>query len=663
MTDSNGSVQVTLVMSKTKVAPIKRLTIPRLELCGAHLLADLLYHVKQVFDIPLNRVYAWTDSTIVLSWLVGDPRRFKTFVNNRVAHIVELIGSERWNHVSGEENPADCASRGLFPAELLQHGLWWNGPRWLKLESFNWPSQTAISQAEEPVEEKICLLAVTVKRTPVIPIDKYSSYTRLKCITAWIFRFLDNCRAKEHRDSPPFLTPSEIRKAELYWISFAQNELFSKELELLKEGQDLPKTSSLLTLHPFVDSLGLLRVGGREQNSNRSYSSQHPILLAGKHPLTKLIVLSEHLRLLHAGATLLTCSLSRSFYIIRCRQVVREITRGCTVCRRLSVKPQAQLLGQLPIERVTPDLVFDKVGVDYAGPIYVKYGHVRKPVVVKAYVCVFVSLSIKAVHLELTSDLTTDAFIASLRRFISRRGKPSLIWSDNGSNFVGASREISELMDFLKTQKTQSVISEFCSVQSIEWRFIPERAPHFGGLWEAAVKAMKKHLRCVIANTKLTFEEFSTLLTQIESCLNSRPLVPLPHSDDGAAALTPGHFLIGRPMEALPDPAFSYRKVSLLKRWHLSQALLRQFWQRWSAEYLTSLKRYNKWHYPTRNIRVGDVVILQEDKMIPTKWPIAKVLETYPGKDGLVRVATVKTATGIYKRPITKLAVLVPHEN
>ena len=312
---------------------------------------------------------------------------------------------------------------------------------------------------------------------------------------------------------------------------------------------------------------------------------------------------------------------------------------------------QQDLLGQLPIET---HLIFNKVGVDYAGPVYIKHGLVRKPVIVKAYVCVFVSLSIKAVHLELTSDLTTDAFIACLRRF---RGKPSLIWSDNGSNFVGASREICELMDFLKTQKSQSVISEFCSVQSIEWRFIPERAPHFGGLWEAAVKAMKKHLRCVIANTKLTFEECSTLLAQIESCLNSRPLVPLPHSDDGAETLTPGHFLIGRPMEALPDPAFSYRNVSLLRRWHLSQALLRQFWQRWSAEYLT------KWHYPTRNIAIGDVVVLQEDKMLPMKWPIAKVVETYPGKDGLVRVATVKTATGTYKRPVTKLALLVPHEN
>ena len=130
-----------------------------------------------------------------------------------------------------------------------------------------------------------------------------------------------------------------------------------------------------------MDSTDVLRVGGREQNSNRS---QHPIILPGKHPVTKLIVRSEHLHLLHAGATILACSLSRHFYIIRCRQVVRKITRGCTTCRRLSTKPQAQLFGQLPIKRITPDLIFDKVGVDYVGPVYIKYGHVHKPVVVKA---------------------------------------------------------------------------------------------------------------------------------------------------------------------------------------------------------------------------------------------------------------------------------------
>ena len=245
---------------------------------------------------------------------------------------------------------------------------------------------------------------------------------------------------------------------------------------------------------------------------------------------------------------------------------------------------------------------------------------------------------------------------------MARRGKPTCLWSDNGTNFVGASRELKELKNFLEEQKTQEMISKFCSVQGISWKFIPERAPHFGGLWEAAVKSMKVHLRRVVNNTKLTFEEFTTVLTQVESCLNSKPLAPLGPHDDGIEALTPGHFLIGRPLESLPDPSFSYRSISLLRRWHLCQAMVRHFWQRWSNEYVTTLRRITKWHRPSRNMQPGDLVILQEDNMIPSKWPLARVMQVFPGSDGIVRVVTVKTSAGIYKRPITKMALLLPSQ-
>ena len=324
-----------------------------------------------------------------------------------------------------------------------------------------------------------------------------------------------------------------------------------------------------------------------------SYEVQHPLILHGKHPLARLIIHTEHVRLLHAGPTLLSASLITRYHIVKGRMIIRSVYRQCIVCHRHSVKPKPQMMGQLPIERVTPGPVFDKTGVDYAGPILTKLAHTRKPTIVKSYVCVFVSLTVKAVHLEVVSDLTTEAFIACLRRFIARRGKPSLIWSDNGSNFIGAARETKRLIQFLNLKANQESISDFLSSQMIDRKFIPQRAPHFVGLWEAAVKSMKKHLRKVTGEVRLTFEELATVVSQIEACLNSRPLVPLASDDEGLEVLTPGHFLIGRALEALPDPSFTCnsRDLLLLRRWELCQAIIQHFWKRWSTEYVTNLNR------------------------------------------------------------------------
>ena len=177
-------------MSKSRVAPIKRLTIPRLELCGAQLLAQLIHHVRQVLDIPLSHVHAWTDSTIVLNWLDGNPRRFKTYVGNRVSTIIDLIPPDKWKHVRSADNPADGASRGLYHSELLDHSLWWNGPTWLNKPPTSWPEKFPLPPNTSDVEDKeVSLLVFTRNLNPVIPIDKFSSFYHLKRITAWVIRF------------------------------------------------------------------------------------------------------------------------------------------------------------------------------------------------------------------------------------------------------------------------------------------------------------------------------------------------------------------------------------------------------------------------------------------------------------------------------------------
>ena len=283
----------------------------------------------------------------------------------------------------------------------------------------------------------------------------YSSFARLKRVTAWILQFTQNCYSRKLGRKPnrlAYLTTQELYLAELHLYSIVQRDHFMDEIESLMKKAHLDKSSPLLSLRLFIDSAGLLRVGGRQQHSQLSYSKKHPIILHHKHPLTHLIVRSEHLRLLYAGPTLLMTSLDNRYHILSCRKIVRSITRGCVTCHKLTIQPSLQMTGQLPIERLTPGSVFDKVGIDFAGPVQVKYAYVRKPVIIKAYVCLFVSLSVKAVHLEPVSDHTAEAFIAELRRFTARHGKPSLILSDHGTDFTGATRELRKIYEKQKTQ-------------------------------------------------------------------------------------------------------------------------------------------------------------------------------------------------------------------
>jgi len=270
-------------------------------------------------------------------------------------------------------------------------------------------------------------------------------------------------------------------------------------------------------------------------------------------------------------------------------------------------------------------------------------------------------MSTKAVHLDVASDYTAEAFIAALRRFTARRGLCEIIYSDCGTNFVGADRQLRAL--FVASSKEGRHIADELARDRIRWRFNPPAAPHFGGLWEAAVKATKRHLRQILGNATLTFEEMSTLLAQVEACLNSRPLEALSEDPDDLAALTPGHFLIGTALNAVPEPSLLSVPENRLSRWQLVQRMRQLFWYRWSREYLHSLNHRPKWWKSDSSVSVGRLCILTNETSPPNKWPLARVVDTHPGEDGHICVVTVRTATSTFTRPVNRLVLLPAQSN
>ena len=549
--NTDTSTTVELLTSKSKLAPIKKQTIPRLELCGAHLLSKLLRQTAKDLGIPLDSTYAWCDSAVVLGWLKTSPGRLKTYVSHRVQDTVNRIPSSNWRYVNTLHNPADLISRGVAPGELLQNELWWKGPPWLSQSPAHWPRRPDIDRDATLPDLKPSAVLLTSPEPEEFGTWSLS-YSRVCRVTSWIRRFIQRVRFKDRSTRPPYLTAKELTQAEIVMFRMSQRKFYPSVISYLQKQRSLPDKHPYSNLTPFLDKDGLLRVGERLGRSGLPENTIHPVLSSTKSYIARLLARYAHILVLHAGPSTTMAWLSKKFYIPQVKQLLKGISRRCIICQRTYAKTSSQLMADLPEVRVTPAHSFSSVGVDYAGPFVYKEGNRRKPTICKGYVAVYVCLSTKAVFFDLVCDLTTDDFLASLRRFSSIYGVPARVFSDNGSNFVGARSELVRLKKLLHSTSTQQSLQQFSFDKDCQWSFSPSRAPHFGGLWEAAVKSMKTLLLKTTGSQTLWHDELLTLLYEAASILNSRPLTSLDAQDpNGPSMLTPAHFITGRQLNQL----------------------------------------------------------------------------------------------------------------
>ena len=698
--NEDGKVHCSLVMSKSRVSPLKQITIPRMELTAASVAVKVNHLIQKELDIPIQEIFYWTDSTTVLMYIKNESARFHTFVANRIALIRDGSIPSQWRHVDTRSNPADDSSRGLPVKKFLSQKRWTQGPDFLYSTEDQWPKakmEDGSKLENDPEVKKHIMSNATVLKDSVIDrlLTYFSSWYQLRRAVAWILRIkkyllhkvrkmklehdkitlqstsedkTDGRQEQLYSTTQKLLTTRDIQEAETTVVKYVQSIAFSQEIKMLErqsrspasesrgkvENAHVQRTSSIKKLCPFLQD-GIVRVGGRLSKSALPEDQRFPMILPKTSPITELILREIHETTGHSGRNHMLHCLREKYWIVNANSCARKIVNKCVTCRKYSRKPEVQRMADLPKDRVTPDQPpFTNSGMDFFGPFYVKVGRSS----VKRYGAIFTCLATRAVHIEKADSMDTSACINLIRRFIARRGQVKCIRSDNGSNMVGAERELRQEIQKLNQAQIHSTLLQ----KSINWIFNPPTASHHGGIWERMIRSTRKVLNSVLQEQVLTDDNLHTLLCEVEGILNSRPITRSSGDGKDLEALTPNHILLLKGQPILPPSLSEETDQYLKRRWKQVQYLANLFWRRWIKEYLPQLQERQKWLIPQRNVQIGDIVLVVDDTLPRNTWKMGRVIDTLPDKKGFVRQVTVKTQVSTISRPISKICLLLEAE-
>ncbi|UYV74966.1 hypothetical protein LAZ67_12001917, partial [Cordylochernes scorpioides] len=587
----NASVIVVrFVEVRNRLATIKRITIPRLELLACLIGARLLVHVLENLEESPERIQCWTDSSPALYW-IQQQENWAQFVSNRVKEITTLTKSEDWNHVAGEHNPADLPSRGESPSKFTKSG-WWEGPKWLQEKKEDWPVSKVQYDLEAIEEErrKTVVAGFVAKKPEENPwyLNLYEgkrevTLTQILRVIAWMLRF------KPFEYKGDIISQEELDSAEKSLFKIIQSESIGEEDPKMKQ------------LHAFQDKEGLWRVKTRIVNRNDDELFRLPILIPTNHPVTELIVKSVHEKMYHCGAQTLRSVLREKFWIPKARQLVLHVT-----------------------------------GIDLGGPLYLEDGQ-------KVWFVIFTCGVYLAVHLELVTSLSTETLVGAVERFVARRGCPAVIYSDNGTNLVGLQNELYRV-NF-----------------GVKWKLNPPAAPWWGGWIERIVGLTKKLLRRLLGKRVVNYEEMVTILENCERVINARPLTYIAEDNDELVPLTPEMFLREPRTEGEID--LNEFRCNFGKSYEKRKRLLKEFRKRFRSEYLGLLVHHDN-RKKQRQLKVGDIVLVEVENRKQINWPMGKITKVFPGTDNVRRLVEVKTKSGFMKRAVQQLFPLeVPSED
>ena len=645
-------VRVNLITAKSRVCPMKKVTIPKLELLGCMLLSNVLKELisilRTVYEI--SHVYAWTDSSVSYAWIVNDKNK-TVFIRNRVKKIRENLPSlDSWKLIPSKLNPADLVSRGISPHALTESNLWSKGPYFLNLPKSEWPDLKIGSSFGDVSVQTVTESVTTIvsNLSEVVNIYKFSDVMKLLRVTAYVTLFIKKLKRraqkKEEEDATNNLVETNKRPLAEDYLLRAEDLVESKRAWLMEVQGQMVKSGRMEQLGKqidvFVGEDGVYRCKMRMGNSPLPESAKFPVIVCKEHVFIDLLIIDAHKKVGHNGVSETLTELRTEYFIPKGRSHIRKLLHRCTICKKLEGKsytyPQSP---DIPTTRLTQFNAFSHIGIDYAGPVLVRNIFDESSELFKCWIALITCQSSRAIHLDLATNYSGTCCVNVLRRFVGRRGTPVVITSDNGTNFI--SKEV----------------QTFASNSGIKWNFNLEAAPWMGGFSERLIKSVKRCLKKVLGKRKVTYEEMITILIEIERIINNRPLVYV-NSDLTKEPLTPSHLICGRRLGVNDTPDVNDVIESNLTM----QQTLDRFWKAWSADYLTELRDKQRKRNRVKNQLVpcvGDVVLVPEVNRKRQQWRAGRITDLIKGKDGLVRGAVVavvnKDRIGVLRRPINKL--------